>query len=372
MRRVALAVPALAALVVAAGCGSSADSSGEHAGAQVVAARITDEGCEPARIEVPAGPVTFKVAASGSGKVTEFEVLDGDRILGEVENLVPGIERSFSLTLAQGAFTTYCPNGSRERGELIVTGTSQAASADVAAQLAAVQAYRRYALGQATLLVQRTDAFTAAVLAGDIATAKARFASAREPWERIEPIAESLAGLDPAIDARAGDVPATRWTGFHRLEKALWVDGSTAGTARIAGRLRRDVRRARAVVQSATLQPAQIANGAKGLLDEVAASKVTGEEDRYSHTDLWDFAANVDGSRAAFTALRPLIAARDPELAREVAERFAAADRALAPYRRGTGFVRYTVLTEAQTRELARRIDELAEPVGRIAAAVNT
>jgi iron uptake system component EfeO len=362
----------VAAVAMVSGCGSSGSSGGERAGARVVAARITDEGCEPAHIEVPAGPVTFKVTSSGSGKATEFEVLDGGRILGEVENLVPGIERSFSLTLPKGTFTTYCPNGTHERGELIVTGTSRAASADVAAQLEAVQAYRRYALRQATLLVRRTDTFTAAILAGDIATAKARFASAREPWERIEPIAESLAGLDPAIDARAGDVPAARWTGFHRLEKALWVDGSTAGMAPIARRLRRDVRRARAVVQSTTLQPAQIANGAKGLLDEVAASKVTGEEDRYSHTDLWDFAANVDGSRAAFTALRPLIAARDPELAREIARRFAAADRALTPYRRGSGFVRYMSLTETQTRELARRIDELAEPVGRLAAAVNT
>lgn len=364
-----LPVAAVAALV--AGCGSSGGGDSAGQGASVVQARITDAGCEPARIEAPAGPVTFRVEASGSGRVTEFEVLDGTSILGEVENLVPGISREFSLTLEPGTYVTYCPNGSSsERGELVVTGRASTTPVH-AAQQAAVRTYREYALEQADELVRRTDRFTAAVLAGDVAGARALYAPAREPWERIEPIAESLAGLDPAIDAREGDVPAATWGGFHRIEQALWVRDTTAGMAPVARRLQSDVRRARAVVRSAKLQPAQIANGAKGLLDEVAASKVTGEEDRYSHTDLWDFAANVAGSKAAFTALRPLLEDRDPALARQVAARFAIVNRTLDRYRRADGFVPFTALTPAQTRELARQIDDLAEPVGRMAAVVN-
>ena len=59
------------------------------------------------------------------------------------------------------------------------------------------------------------------------------------------------------------------------------------------------------------LEPAQIANGAVELLNEVASSKITGEEDRYSHTDLWDFEANLDGAKQAFDAVRPMVAAKD-------------------------------------------------------------
>ncbi len=42
-------------------------------------------------------------------------------------------------------------------------------------------------------------------------------------------------------------------------------------------------------VQDIQLQPAQLANGAVELMNEVSNSKITGEEDRYSHTDLSDF-----------------------------------------------------------------------------------
>lgn len=234
----------------------------------------------------------------------------------------------------------------------------------------AVERYRAYAMRQADLMVVRTDAFAAEVIAGRTAAAKAMFATAREPWERIEPIAETVGGLDPAIDAREGDVPAAEWTGFHRIERALWVEGGTAGMAPVARRLRRDVRRARAAVRDAALTPVSIAQGAKGLLDEVAATKVTGEENRYARTDLWDIAANLEGSRRAYTALRPLLAASDPALSDEIATRFAAVERELARHRSRGGYVTFDRLSQRDTRALARLVDDLAEPVGAMAAAV--
>ena len=64
----------------------------------------------------------------------------------------------------------------------------------------------------------------------------------------------------------------------------------------VADKLLADVQRLQAFVPTIKLEPAQIANGAVELMNEVASSKITGEEDRYSHTDLWDFQANVDGA----------------------------------------------------------------------------
>ncbi len=139
--------------------------------------------------------------------------------------------------------------------------------------------------------------------AGDIETAKQKFAAARAHYESIEPIAESFGDLDPAIDAREGDVPDDEWGGFHRIEKALWVDNDVADMGPVADKLAADIQQLRTQIDTVQLEPAQIANGAVELLNEMSTSKITGEEDRYSHTDLSDFAANLAGSKAAFEAL---------------------------------------------------------------------
>jgi iron uptake system component EfeO len=118
------------------------------------------------------------------------------------------------------------------------------------------------------------------------------------------------------------------------------------------------------------LTPLQLANGAKELLDEVATGKITGEEDRYSHTDLWDFRANVDGSQAAIAALRPVLDQRDPALGPVLDQRFAAVDQLLEQYRRGDGFVLYTQLTPDDTRRMTESVDALGEPVSQVAAVV--
>ena len=183
-------------------------------------------------------------------------------------------------------------------------------------------------------------------------------------------MAESFGDLDPLMDARAGDVPASTWEGFHKLEKLLWVDNTTKGATPIADRLVANTLRLQGLVQSVPLQTAQIANGAKSLLDEVAASKITGEEDRYSHTDLWDFQANVDGAKAAIVAVTPILAKGDPELLSEIRQRFTEVDQSLDPYREGSGYVLYTKLNDADTKKLSESIDALAQPISEVAPAV--
>jgi iron uptake system component EfeO len=364
----AASVAALALLAFAgAGC---AGGGGEKTEGRVVAVALTDAGCNPAALTLDPGPVTFTVKNDGAEAVSEFEVLDGQRILGEVENLAPGLDGRFSLTLEPGSFTTYCPGGkTAERGSLVVRGRSAAGPASQQA-VTAVARYRAYVEAQTALLVDRTRSFVAALRAGDLALAKQRYSAARVPYERIEPVAESFGNLDPAIDARAGDVPAAEWTGFHPIERALWVKSSLAGTGPLATRLMKDVTDLERRVRTVELEAAQIANGAVELLGEVSKSKITGEEERYSHIDLVDFEANVEGSREAFVAVRPIVAGRQPELAKEIDERFADVAAALGPYRRGEGFVSYTELTEEDTRGLGRSIDALAEPLSRVGAIV--
>lgn len=226
--------------------------------------------------------------------------------------------------------------------------------------------YRDYVVEQAALLSERTDEFTQAVEAGDVERAKELYAPARVPWERIEPVAATLGDYDPAIDAREGDVPSDEWTGFHRIEKALWEEDTTEGQAQYARRLREDVHDLQAEVEDLEVEPVDLVTGSVELLNEVSASKITGEEERYSHTDLYDFQANLEGSEKAFELLVPALEERDPDLVKEVRERFDDVYAALEPYRRGDDWVSYEEVSEEERRDLSQKLDALAEPLSRI------
>ncbi len=294
---VAAPVVLLIGVLAGDGGGSSAAASGP---AQAVQVKASSSGCQPSVLRLASGPASFIVTGTG-----EYEILDGGRILAEAENLAAGIDGQFSLTLQPGAYTLRCSGG--EDGRLVVSGAQRAVPG-----AAGVAAYRRYLERETALLVTRTHAFAEALRAGDRSRAQALFASAREPYEAIEPVAESFGDLDPRIDARVNDLdPGQKWTGFHAIEKLLWVKHTTRGTAALADTLEADIAHLQSLVKTVKLEPAQVANGATGLLGEVSKSKVTGEEDRYSHTDLSDFAANVDGAEAAFAAIRPALAKRD-------------------------------------------------------------
>jgi iron uptake system component EfeO len=363
---------AIAALVVA-GC---AEKSTERprAGAAKVAIELTDDGCKPSPAQVAAGPVTFEVKNTGAGKVTEAELLRGTTIMGEKENLSPGLSGTFSLNLGGGKYQIYCPNAKTEKSDFTVTGSANGSSRNPAVKAdldRAVGGYRQFVIDEVAELVPATRRFTDAVRSRDIDRAKELYAPARYHYEQVEPVAESFGDLDPDIDARVNDVAGGEWTGFHRLEKALWRDKSLAGTAPVADKLDADVARLKTLVAKTTYQPAQLANGATELLNEVASSKITGEENRYGHTDLSDFEANVLGGRKAFDLLRPALNRIDAGLAQSITRRYEDVLDALRPYRRGDGFVDYSTVGDDKRRVLTQKVDALAEPLSQVAAKVN-
>jgi iron uptake system component EfeO len=154
------------------------------------------------------------------------------------------------------------------------------------------------------------------------------------------------------------------------LEKDLWARGLQPDSGAIADRLLVDVKEIVRRAKSVRLNPLQLANGAKGLLDEVATGKITGEEDRYSHTDLYDFAENVKGSKAAIDALRPVLQVRDPALLGRVDAAFAALEVELDHHRTGNGYRLYTQLSKAEIKALSVALDAVSEPISQVAAVV--
>jgi iron uptake system component EfeO len=373
MQRIVYAVPLCVALI--AGCGESAPETpgadSGAAGAKAVEVKLTDAGCDPATMKLAAGRTTFKVTNAGTGRVSELEVLSGQRILGEKENLLAGMSGSFTLDLQPGEYAVSCPGGTTAATGVVTVGGKAIASADDPRLQAAVAGYQRYVSAQARELVERVRPFVAAVKAGDVEKAKELFAGARVPYETIEPVAESFGTLDPEIDARVNDVEKGQtWTGFHRIEQALWEKHSTKGLGPVADKLLADVQTLQAKTRTLTYKPDELANGANGLLDEVASSKISGEEDRYSHTDLSDFEANISGSQTTFGLLAPALRAKDAKLADDIDARFQAVTQELATLKQGDAFPSYETVDDAERIRLADLVARLARPLAQISNAL--
>lgn len=230
--------------------------------------------------------------------------------------------------------------------------------------------YKLYVLDNLEQFSSHTREFTDAIKAGDLQRAQQLYAPTRVYYERIEPIAELFADLDASIDAREDDyehgVQDPTFTGFHRLEYGLFHEHSTTGLGDYAERLMSDVETLEQSVQDLTFPPEKVVGGAAALMEEVAATKVSGEEDRYSHTDLWDFQGNLDGSKKIFELVKPLAAQEDPAFVARIEENFTAIEHTLAHYYltegdASSGFESYDKVSERDRRTLVGPVTVLAE-----------
>ena len=383
-----LALGAATALVTLAGCTDNAPSAGSagsagSSGSGALAVTSTDSACEVSANQAGSGNLVFNVTNGGS-KVTEFYLLadDGLRIVGEVENIGPGLSRDLVVRAAPGSYYTACKpgmvgDGIRSAFTVTDSGADLDAGSDPQLVEQANTQYASYVKDQTEQLLTGTKEFASAFTAGDEAKARALYAPTRVHWERIETVAESFGDLDPRMDLREADLePGQKWTGWHVAEKDLWPPktGYTkltdAQRKQIADQLVADTQTLYDRTRDMTYTVDQIGNGAKGLLDEVATGKVTGEEEAWSHTDLWDFQANVDGAKVAWEGLRPILKKRDAALDSQIQLRFSELQKLLDQHKKGDGFVTYDKLSKAQVKELSDAVNALSEPLSKVTAAV--
>ncbi|MEV6651120.1 iron uptake system protein EfeO [Streptomyces sp. NPDC051219] len=363
----------VAALTAATGCAEKSDAKGDG----VIEVTATDTSCEVSNKEFPAGKVQLAVENKGS-KVTEVYILfPDDRIVTERENIGSGTKADITAEVKAGDYEIACKPGMKGDGirqKVTATGGGKAVRRDPQLDLA-VAAYRKYVMRQAEETLPKVKVFTDAVKAGDIEGAKKAYADSRIGWERTEPVAESFGDIDPKVDLREdGLEKGQEWTGWHRLEKALWLDRKLGpAESKLADTLVADLTVWQKKVGTAEITPSSMANGAKELLDEVATGKVTGEEERYSHTDLVDFKANVEGAEIAYQLLKPTAERNDPALTAELAKQFAALNNLLDKYRADKNsyeFTSYDKVGKVERKELSDGVNALAEPLSKLAAAV--
>ncbi|WCO65991.1 EfeM/EfeO family lipoprotein [Iamia majanohamensis] len=237
----------------------------------------------------------------------------------------------------------------------------------------AAEDYQAYVVEQTDALVADVAVFTDAVRAGDVEAAKAAYAPSRQRWEAIEPIAGLIEEVDVAVDARVDDYDGPEdpgWTGWHKLEFQLWEEGEITDGAELADELDAQIQSLADEAPELELTPLDQARGSQELIEEVTNGKITGEEDRYSHTDLWDFAANVEGSEVALELLAPALEQADPELLAAIEDGFAEVEAGLEPYRDGEGYVSYEELTDDDQAQLQAVLAELSEHLAEVPPAL--
>ena len=409
MKRSPVILASLALALPLAGCVENSSGDG-------IDVQAKEDTCTVATNSVESGTRTFSITNEGE-RVTEFYVLadDGLRVIAERENITPGSTADLTVQLEPGTYYTACKPGLRGpnvgQAEFTVTGEPiQYSESDEQRFNEARDNYVAFVKNEVAELLPKTEEFAEAYAAGDDEKAKDLYATTRVHYERIEPIAEALGVLDARIDYREVDYVAeadqlkeddptfTEWLGFHRMEKDLWppaadtknADGAPAREGwepstpekrrEIADALIADVEQLHTTVTSPDFAEENditvdtVSNGAMGLLEEVATTKVTGEENWWSHKDLYDFQANIQGSRIAFDMVKEIAAERGEEgkkLIDEISSRFDDIQALLDQYGSlETGYVDYDEVDAGQQAKLTRALDALREPLSNLTGTV--
>jgi len=383
------------AVALTATLGLSACVKNSETGDAAIEVSSTADGCEVSAAKAASGTITFDVTNDGD-KITEFYLLDSDklRIIGEVENIAPGTSRNLTVQAQPGDYFTECKPGMVGDGvgnaAFTVTGDDVAVDEDEQEAIdAAVDSYTAYTKDQVGELVGNVEQFVAAYTSGDDAKARQLFPITRINYERIEPTAEQFGDLDPKIDYRkpGAEAEGLPFTGFHRIEMDLWLDEARknypdekiapldeAARKELGQQLVTDIQALYDKVHSDdfVLSIGDITNGAIGLLDEVAApdGKLPGEEDEFSHTDLYDFYANVEGANVAYTSVRDIAESKGDDgaqLVSDLDEQFGSMFALLETHGDyDKGFVSYDTVEQPQRNELGAQLNALSEPLSQL------
>jgi len=373
----------------------AADAAPVQNGASQVNITLTSDNdgtCQVDYTSAKAGPVTFNVVNKTATSLTELELLSDNRILGEKENLAPGLPAvKFTVTLDGGNYQIYCPGAAQEMVNFTVTGKSNKTSGGSTAALLqeGAKGYANYVNGVVDAMVVAVERMKADIDAGDVAKAKIDYAKARPFYERIESdvsgfvlpgfsATDNAGNLDYLIDMRTSNLdPKVGWHGFHAVERDLFQNGKiTDETKKLVAELLVNVRKLDTLTKALAFQPEDLANGAASLLEEVQNTKISGEEEAFSHLDLLDFNGDVEGAEQAFAFLKPGMEKIDPDLTKRVNDQFAAVRALLDTYRDPSipgGFKYYTPeLKASDAAKLSRSVQALQEPLSKIAEKVAT
>ncbi|MBV4484922.1 iron uptake system protein EfeO [Pseudomonas sp. SWRI153] len=335
-----------------------------------IVVNIHPHSCEPNALTVPAGRASFRIV-NRSERAVEWEILDGVLVVEERENIAPGLSQVINANLQPGNYAITCGLLSNPRGTLHVTPTAASDAAakakpSMVAFVGPLSEFRVYLAVEGSALIKAVTALNHAIAEGDLSQAQSLYLPARAAYQRLAPAAQRLAELDNHINARADyfekreQDPA--FVGFHRIELALFAQHTLDDLAPISQRLLADVSTLKQQLLVQSLPPEQLVSivvrNLNSLADVRAAS---GEEERYSHSDLNGFAANAQTAHKVVDLLRPMLSKTAAGILPTIDQALGDFDSQLNALKADGGYVGYDTVNAEQRQQIGEKARALAK-----------
>lgn len=286
-----------------------------------------------------------------------------DILVSEVISLLRNLEQDFSVVITK--ITNNKPVGTQsQKVQPLTVEEVEATSIKV----------REFLFDKTEMLVQKAIEFREAVKTRDFTKAKGAYEAARFEFEEIEFLAEAFKDFNIALDGRPEQMVKgeddPNWTGFHPIEKAIYQDGRLDEFVdELLNRLVQDLKdfQVEIKIRNLMIKPPLALSGAASLIEEILSNKITGEEERYSHTDLTDFKANLDGALYVYTIFSPYVRRVNSELDDQIFARFLEVKNSITPFfYENNRAINYLLVNDDTRKILAQKVDYLADVFSKV------
>lgn len=342
-----------------------------------------NKSCEKTNYTATGGSIeiNFKNTGSKSGSIL---LTQNKKIILTAKNISSKKEKTIKANLNEGTYLIQCGSEDAIQSVLAVSSVVELSENEnktydkskVEDEInQSVKEYKTYVLEQVQKIKAEVKLLTDPVRAGDLELAKTNYPLSRQAWESIEPIAQLFPKEDFAIDSRADDhadleadgFGVGTFKGYHQIEYLLFIQNNTQDAIVYADELEVDIDKLQAKIESLTIDPFIMSKGPQGLIEEVATTKIRGEENRYSGTDLYDFEANLEGSDVIIDFFADELNTQEPAFMPEYEESMKYVRSILNKYKTPNGaFENYSSLTQADKDELKVALDNLTEQLSQI------
>lgn len=326
------------------------------------------------------GTQTFQLRNTGVA-AAEVELIDPGTgaVYGEVEGIGPGTTGTLRVRLGNGVYAFQClvedthaivgpsvriTGGHGGSGPAVVPVTTN----DL---LTPIREYRDHIIGGLATLAASTETLSAAVRSGDRASSEAAWLAAHLGYESLgaayDAFGDSDGAINGTVDGLPGGVTDPGFTGFHRLEYGLWHGEPMTSLAPVADQLVADVNGLRDSFPQQQIDPNDLGLRAHEIMENTLEFELTGRTDYGSGTNLATALANLDGSRAVLTVLRPLLVPRLPNLS-ELDSWLDRTDQVLRSAQRPDGsWTPVAQLDHGQRQRINAAVSELTEQLAPVA-----
>ena len=263
----------------------------------------------------------------GEVRVVGVDPNNKRQVFAEVEPFGPDTTVTVHVRLAAGQYALQCLFDEQSP----ITGPARTITGDAKGVrgvvpipqdqlLRATLAYTDWVRRQLPLLEQQTRSLARAAAAGDLTTARRWWLAAHAGYERLGAAYDAFGDLDGVINGlpaglRRG-IHDPGFTGFHRVELALWRPESTGPAERRhqADVLADAVSDLRDELATAQLDPLTFSIRAHEIAENLLRPVLTGRADFGSHSDLATVAAGLDGTRIVLDLVRKPLESRYPHV----------------------------------------------------------